>query len=44
MATALAVCGPTASGKSDLSDALADALSGLQGDAPVVVVDSMQVY
>ena len=38
------VCGPTASGKSDLSDAVAQALSELQGLAPVIVVDSMQVY
>ena len=44
MATVVAVCGPTASGKSDLSDALADALSGLHDHAPVIVVDSMQVY
>ena len=42
---ALVVCGPTASGKSDLSDALADSLSERHGgQTPVVVVDSMQVY
>lgn len=41
----VAVCGPTASGKSDLSDDLADRLSGLRGGrTPVIVVDSMQVY
>ena len=41
---ALVVCGPTASGKSDLADALADALSELYAPAPAIVVDSMQVY
>ncbi len=41
----VAVCGPTASGKSDLSDDLADRLSASRGErTPVVVVDSMQVY
>lgn len=41
----VAVCGPTASGKSDLSDDLADRLSGSRGRrTPVIVVDSMQVY
>ena len=45
MKTALAVCGPTASGKSELSDALAEALSEVYGyRAPTLVVDSMQVY
>jgi tRNA dimethylallyltransferase len=39
------VCGPTAAGKSELSDALAEAVSEELGDAvPTVVVDSMQVY
>jgi tRNA dimethylallyltransferase len=39
------VCGPTASGKSDLSDALADRLTQTYGlHAPTLVVDSMQVY
>lgn len=39
------VCGPTAAGKSDLSDDLADRLSASWGErTPVVVVDSMQVY
>jgi tRNA dimethylallyltransferase len=39
------VCGPTASGKSELSDALADSLTETHGDhAPTLVVDSMQVY
>jgi tRNA dimethylallyltransferase len=39
------VCGPTASGKSDLSDALAEALSELnRAFVPTLVVDSMQVY
>ena len=42
---ALVVCGPTAAGKSELADALADALSEELGDpVPTVVVDSMQVY
>lgn len=41
----VAVCGPTAAGKSDLADDLADRLSvgGLE-KTPVIVVDSMQVY
>jgi tRNA dimethylallyltransferase len=39
------VCGPTASGKSDLSDELADRLSETCGGrAPTLVVDAMQVY
>jgi tRNA dimethylallyltransferase len=39
------VCGPTASGKSELSDALAEALTGELGTrVPTLVVDSMQVY
>lgn len=39
------MCGPTASGKSDLADALAEKLTGLAGGrAPTIVVDSMQVY
>jgi tRNA dimethylallyltransferase len=39
------VCGPTAAGKSELADALAEAVSEELGDAvPTVVVDSMQVY
>jgi tRNA dimethylallyltransferase len=42
---ALVVCGPTASGKSELSDALAEELTGEFGArVPTVVVDSMQVY
>jgi len=39
------VCGPTASGKSGLSDDLADVLTEEQGAfVPTLVVDSMQVY
>jgi tRNA dimethylallyltransferase len=39
------VCGPTASGKSELTDALADGLTGeLGARVPTLVVDSMQVY
>src|ERR687886_265995 len=39
------VCGPTASGKSGLSDALAEELTWRLGPrVPTVVVDSMQVY
>ena len=39
------VCGPTASGKSDLSDALAERLTQIYGlYVPTLVVDSMQVY
>jgi tRNA dimethylallyltransferase len=39
------VCGPTASGKSGLSDALAERLTEAHGDwVPALVVDSMQVY
>jgi tRNA dimethylallyltransferase len=42
---ALVVCGPTASGKSDLSDAFADALTERYGSfVPTLAVDSMQVY
>ena len=43
--TALVVCGPTASGKSGLADALAGELTGRRGrKVPTLVVDSMQVY
>lgn len=39
------MCGPTASGKSDLADGLAEGLAGATGQrTPTVVVDSMQVY
>ncbi len=39
------VCGPTAAGKSEVADALAEALTErLGGAVPTVVVDSMQVY
>jgi tRNA dimethylallyltransferase len=39
------VCGPTASGKSEISDALAEELTGeLGARVPTLVVDSMQVY
>jgi tRNA dimethylallyltransferase len=39
------VCGPTASGKSEVSDALADELSDeCAAFVPTVAVDSMQVY
>jgi tRNA dimethylallyltransferase len=42
---ALVICGPTAAGKSELADALAEAVSEELGDAvPTVVVDSVQVY
>ena len=41
----LAVCGPTAGGKSGLADDLADALTAALGRrAPTIVVDSVQVY
>jgi tRNA dimethylallyltransferase len=41
----LVVCGPTASGKSELSDVLAEKLTARRGrHVPTVVVDSMQVY
>jgi tRNA dimethylallyltransferase len=41
----LVVCGPTASGKSDLSDALAARLTELHDcHVPTLVVDCMQVY
>jgi tRNA dimethylallyltransferase len=43
--SALVVCGPTASGKSELSDALAERLTEERGGyVPTLVVDSMQVY
>ncbi len=39
------VCGPTAGGKSELSDALAERLTGTEGrHVPTLAVDSMQVY
>jgi tRNA dimethylallyltransferase len=39
------VCGPTASGKSELSDALAEGLTeAYGGHVPTLAVDSMQVY
>src|SRR3954470_8787031 len=39
------VCGPTASGKSELSDVLAERLTERLGrHVPTIVVDSMQVY
>jgi tRNA dimethylallyltransferase len=39
------VCGPTASGKSEVSDALAATLTDEHGESvPTLVVDSMQVY
>ena len=39
------MCGPTASGKSELSDALAERLTETHGTlVPTLVVDSMQVY
>jgi tRNA dimethylallyltransferase len=42
---ALVVCGPTAGGKSELSDAFADALTEEYGTfVPTLAVDSMQVY
>jgi len=42
---ALVVCGPTAAGKSNLADALAEALSGELGAWIItILVDSMQVY
>ena len=45
MKSAFVVCGPTASGKSELSDALAGRLTGEHGHhVPTLVVDSMQVY
>ena len=45
MKRALVVCGPTASGKSELSDALAGELARQSGRrVPTLVVDSMQVY
>ncbi len=45
MKRAVVVCGPTASGKSELSDALAEELTKRSGHhIPTLVVDSMQVY
>ena len=42
---ALVVCGPTAGGKSELSDTLADGLTvDLGRHVPALVVDSMQVF
>jgi tRNA dimethylallyltransferase len=42
---ALVVCGPTAGGKSELSDTLAERLSEAEGrQVPTLAVDSMQVY
>jgi len=42
---ALVVCGPTAAGKSEVADALAEALSEELGVAvPTIAVDSVQVY
>src|SRR5919112_2614346 len=42
---ALVVCGPTAAGKSDLADTLAETLSEAYGaHATTIAVDSMQVY
>ena len=39
------VCGPTASGKSEVSDAISERLTEAQGNhVPTLVVDSMQVY
>ena len=39
------VCGPTAGGKSELSDDLAERLTGTEGrHVPTLAVDSMQVY
>ncbi|MDQ4127535.1 MAG: hypothetical protein M3151_06260 [Actinomycetota bacterium] len=40
------MCGPTASGKSELSDTLAERETELSGgrDVPTIAVDSMQVY
>jgi tRNA dimethylallyltransferase len=43
--TAFVVCGPTAGGKSELSDTLAERLTEAQGrQVPTLAVDSMQVY
>jgi tRNA dimethylallyltransferase len=45
MKKALVVCGPTASGKSELSDTLAEEMTQAHGGyVPTLVVDSMQVY
>ncbi len=38
------MCGPTASGKSELADGLAENRTELGGYVPTIVVDSMQVY
>jgi tRNA dimethylallyltransferase len=43
--SAIVVCGPTASGKSELSDSLAERMTDDHGErVPTLVVDSMQVY
>jgi tRNA dimethylallyltransferase len=43
--SALVVCGPTAGGKSELSDTFAERLTQSQGrHVPTLAVDSMQVY
>jgi tRNA dimethylallyltransferase len=43
--TALVVCGPTAGGKSELSDTFAERLTEAEGrHVPTLAVDSMQVY
>jgi tRNA dimethylallyltransferase len=43
--SALVVCGPTAGGKSELSDTFAERLTEAQGrHVPTLAVDSMQVY
>lgn len=45
MKNAFVICGPTASGKSEVSDALAEELTERSGrHVPTLVVDSMQVY
>lgn len=45
MERVISICGPTASGKSDLSDDIADLLSDRSGTlVPTILVDSMQVY
>jgi tRNA dimethylallyltransferase len=42
---ALVVCGPTAGGKSELSDAIAERLTEAEGHhVPTLAIDSMQVY
>jgi tRNA dimethylallyltransferase len=43
--TAFVVCGPTASGKSEVSDELAERLTDVRGrHVPTLAVDSMQVF